>query len=597
MSAIKTDDRAKRAVIYLRVSTAMQADTDYSDEGFSIPAQREACLREAERLGAVVVDEYVDRGESARSADRPQLKAMLERLKYERDIDLVIVHKVDRLARNRQDDVEIVVAIKAARAKLVSATEQIDDTPGGKLMHGIMATIAEYYSANLATEVVKGLRQKAKLGGTPGKAPVGYINVIERSDGKTLRTVVIDKERAEHVRWAFEAYATGDYLLRELVEELDNRGLRSLTRGSKGDKPLSKSVVEKMLKNPYYIGFVTYEGVRYQGRHEPLISLELWEQVQAVKAGRAHSKEKPSQHPHYLKGTLFCGCCGARLGVTKIRNRHGVIYSYFYCLGRQRDLQSCRQGHVPMEKIERAIEDQWMLIQLPEPQIAAIRRAVLEHIGGAREAQVNDVLAKERRLSKLESEREKLMEAYYANAIPVDVLRREQQRIGDAMIATRVALDRAAEDLSGIEGGLEQLISLVADCGRLYLTAPMTIRRQLNQAVFEKIFVDHDVVGSVYLRQPFEGLIGPTFELAVDSELRSRRYRRANSPVVTEQEIEDAIRQILGNESEAADGCLADPVSSPDSLKRTPGSNMSLLVPPGGLEPPTHGLGNRCSIP
>jgi site-specific DNA recombinase len=578
MSPSEKDDRAKRAVIYLRVSTTMQADTDYSDEGFSIPAQREACLREAERHGAVVVDEYVDRGESARSADRPQLKAMLERLKYERDIDLVIVHKVDRLARNRQDDVEIVVAIKAARAKLVSATEQIDDTPGGKLMHGIMATIAEYYSANLATEVVKGLRQKAKLGGTPGKAPVGYLNVIERSEGKTVRTVVIDKKRAEHVRWAFEAYATGDYLLRELVEELDNRGLRSVTRGSKGDKPLSKSVVEKMLKNPYYIGFVTYEGVRYQGRHEPLIPLELWEQVQAVKAGRTHSKEKPSQHPHYLKGTVFCGCCGARLGVTKIRNRHGVIYSYFYCLGRQRDLQSCHQSHVSMERIERAIEDQWKLIQLPEPQIAAIRRAVLEHIGGTREAQAFEVVAKENRLSKLEGERQKLMEAYYANAIPVEVLRREQQRIGDAMIATRVALDRAAEDLSGIEGGLEQLISLVADCGRLYLTAPMTIRRQLNQAVFEKIFVDADRVGSVYLRQPFEGLIGPTFERAVDSELRNRHYRRANSPVVTEQEIEDAIRQILGNESEAADGCLADPVSSPGSLDRTPGSNMSLLV-------------------
>jgi DNA invertase Pin-like site-specific DNA recombinase len=157
------------------------------------------------------------------SADRPALLAMLERIK-DRDIDFVIVHKVDRLARNRADD-EIALAIRASGARLVSASENIDQTPSGTLLHGIMATIAEFYSQNLAAEVRKGLLQKVRLGGTPSRAPLGYLNVIERVEGRDIRTVTVDPERAPLVRWMFDAYATDDYLIRELTEALTDKGL------------------------------------------------------------------------------------------------------------------------------------------------------------------------------------------------------------------------------------------------------------------------------------------------------------------------------------------------------------------------------------
>src|SRR5207244_5545695 len=101
----------KQAVIYLRVSTTEQASTDRDHEGFSIPAQREACYRKATELGAEVVDEYLDRGESAKSADRPALQLMLARIRQLGDVDFVIVHKIDRLARNRADDANLTVAI------------------------------------------------------------------------------------------------------------------------------------------------------------------------------------------------------------------------------------------------------------------------------------------------------------------------------------------------------------------------------------------------------------------------------------------------------------------------------------------------------
>ncbi len=108
-----------RAVIYLRVSTAGQVHTDRDAKGLSIPAQREACYRKAEAIGAQVVDEYIDAGESARKSDRPALQRMLKRLSEEGTVDYVIVHKVDRLARNRADDVTINLAIREAGAALV----------------------------------------------------------------------------------------------------------------------------------------------------------------------------------------------------------------------------------------------------------------------------------------------------------------------------------------------------------------------------------------------------------------------------------------------------------------------------------------------
>ncbi len=194
-------DPAKTALVYLRVSRKEQAQRDGDAEGYSIPAQRAACQRKAESMGAEVVGEYVDRGESARSADRPELQRLLAALQAE-PVDFVIVHKVDRLARNRHDDVVLTAAITATGAQLVSVSENIDETPSGLLLHGIMSSIAEFYSRNLAAEVIKGTQQKVSAGGTPHVAPLGYLNVRKLIDGHEVRTVEVDPERAEHVRWA-----------------------------------------------------------------------------------------------------------------------------------------------------------------------------------------------------------------------------------------------------------------------------------------------------------------------------------------------------------------------------------------------------------
>ena len=183
------------AVIYLRVSTKEQAAKDATGEGYSIPAQREACIRYVAERGWNLAEEFTNAGESARTADRPMLKALLRRI-AEGGVGAVVVHKIDRLARSMEDHVAIRAALRHAGVQLVSVSENIEETASGRLVEGIHALMAEFYSANLAGEIRKGMTQKAKMGGWPTKAPIGYLNVREKIAGKEIAKVVLDPERA-----------------------------------------------------------------------------------------------------------------------------------------------------------------------------------------------------------------------------------------------------------------------------------------------------------------------------------------------------------------------------------------------------------------
>ena len=313
----------KRAVSYIRVSTREQAQRGGSEEGFSLPAQREANKRKAQAMGALVVKEFADRGEPARSANRPELQKMLTYLKEDGGIDYVIVHKLDRLARNRADDVEINRAFEQAGVRLVSTSENIDQTPGGMLLHGIMSSIAEFYSRNLANEVIKGMGEKARNGGTLGKAPLGYINVRARDEhGREIRTVALDEERASLIRLAFTEYATGNWTVRQLAEHLNNRGLTIPPTARKPANPISVGRLQKLLRHPYYKGIVTFQGVEYAGQHEPLVDAATWQTVQDILAAHTNG-ERQRMHNHHLNRTIVCSFCGARRRLLRLLRRVG----------------------------------------------------------------------------------------------------------------------------------------------------------------------------------------------------------------------------------------------------------------------------------
>jgi site-specific DNA recombinase len=498
---------SRRALIYLRVSTAEQAATDYDQDGYSLQAQRDACRRAADNLGAEVVDEYVDRGKSARTADRPALQSMLRRLAAEQDVDYVIVHKVDRLARSRADDVQIVLAMRKAGATLVSATENIDETPSGTLLHAIMAAVAEFYSGNLAQEARKGMRKKAELGGTPGNAPVGYLNTRDRIDGRDVGIVVPDTERAQHVSWAFRAYATGDYTLSQLTDELNDRGFTLRATARYPERPVTISLVHRMLHNRYYLGIVTFGGVESAGRHEALVDEVTFQHVQDLLTSRSLASDKPRQHPHPLKGPLHCGRCGRRLGIVHAKG-HGGVYPYFYCLGRQKDSSGCPQMFVRVERIEAAVLRHLDTFRLDDVRREELRRVVMARFGDQVAGAQREVASQQGRIVKLNRRREKAKDAYFADAMDIAEFKEEQRKITTELAAAELIIQRnlaTAEDLSR---GLDEGLSLLVHPAGFYQAAPDSIKQMLVQAIFEKLWIVDDEVAGSDLTDTYAGLLG-----------------------------------------------------------------------------------------
>ena len=545
------------AVSYLRVSTKEQAEKGGTEEGFSIPAQRQANLRKARELDAIIVEEFVDAGESARKADRPELLRMIEYVKSN-EVTYCIVHKLDRLARNRADDVTIHLALKQAGVMLVSVTENIDETPSGMLVHGIMSSIAEFYSRNLATEVSKGMTQKAVTGGTLGKAPIGYLNTRKRDElGREIRTVELDPQRAPLIKWAFEAYATGRYSTITLREELIGRGLTSAPTPKRPATPPALSSVHRFLTNPYYKGQVTFRGAAYDGLHEPLVSKEIWYRVQAVLNAHQASGEKTQAHDHYLKGSVYCGECGSRLILSNARGSQGIIYPYFLCSGRHSKRTNCERHAMYVPDVESAVEEYYRTIEIPEHIVSALRGLVMAEFD-----QLLDISRRERHAYQAErtdllAERGKLLQAHYAGAIPIDLLKTEQERISRRLAFLDVQIEAGDMEYEQAQAHLDDCLTLAGNCHKLYLSLDDSLRRIANQAFFDKLYVQEDNI--------IEGQLGDPFNILTDPDIQ---------------------RLALRYKSERESGNQTRFVAS---------LNNEQKVPPLGFEPRTHDLKGRCS--
>ena len=485
----------KRAVSYLRVSTREQARRGGRDEGFSIPAQRAANKRKALAMGAIIAKEFVEGGVSATTTRRPALQSMLAYLEEEtaagRAIDYVIVHKLDRLVRNRYDDTTLGRRFDELGVRLVSTSENIDQTPGGLLLHGIMASIAEFYSANLSNEVKKGMDEKVRSGGCIGRAPLGYRNITAHVDGQEARTVTVDDQRAPLVTWAFRAYATGQWTLKSLAAELEARGLTTAPTAKLPEKPLSVQSLGKLLRNTFYIGQVTYRGAVYQGSHQPLISREVFDAVQLVLAGHANG-ERTLKHPHYLKSTIYCGICGSRLIITNATPKN-VTYEYFVCLGRHSKKQpDCTFRATLAEQIEDEVARLYQRIRLhphARRRLEQTLHAQLTEISEQTAQELDDLTVNRRRL---ERQREKLLQAHYADAIPLETLKTEQARITRELTAIQRRQVALNQDLDTKQELITQALDLAQHTAHAYQQAPDHIRRLLNQTLFDKIYITPD---------------------------------------------------------------------------------------------------------
>jgi len=353
--------------VYARVSS-----TEQERDGFSIPAQLRALHEYAKKQHFKIVREFIE-AETAKRAGRPEFKEMLAFLEASDSVKTVLVEKTDRLYRNFRD--YVTVDELDLEIHLVKENEILgqDSKSHQKFIHGIKVLMAKNFIDNLSEETKKGMAEKVRAGGFPHRAPVGYLN------DRLTRTIVVDPVRGPYIRRLFELYAAGRDSLPALQHRADQDGM--LPSGS-------ASRVEYILKNPFYVGQVRWAGEVHSGSQEPLVSRELFDQVQrrVRDGGRRLGKSKKKEFA--FAGLLRCAECGHALTPMLIKRR----YIYYRCANyrgcrtpyyREEDLAAGFNGILGRLVIPDAVAEWFVAHMTRELQTAADEAAAkverLEH--------------------------------------------------------------------------------------------------------------------------------------------------------------------------------------------------------------------------
>ena len=292
------------AVIYVRVSTDDQV------QNYSLTTQQQACEGYCRAHSIEAIRVFREEGESAKTANRPELRALIDYCsRNRREIDLLVIHRTDRLARNVEDHSWIKASLLKFGVRVVSVQEGYDDSPMGRFVENLMASVAQLDNDQRSVRTGEGMRAAASAGRWIWTAPIGYIRPVS---GGSSASLIPDTETASLVRLAFEIYSEGRKTIREVWEHVTALGLRR----SNG-KSISLQSFGAMLKNPIYRGRVVSPsfGIDVPGDFEPIVSEELFERVQAVNADRSNRQPKRRRdHPDFpLRRVIRCGACDAPL--------------------------------------------------------------------------------------------------------------------------------------------------------------------------------------------------------------------------------------------------------------------------------------------
>ena len=502
------------SVRYLRVSSKGQVDTDYNPEGISLPAQRAAVMKREHELGTHHVEEFVEPGRSGKTIDqRPEFQKMIAYLKANSNVGYVMVYALSRFARNRLDDAMMMATLDQLGVTLVSATERnIDDTPAGRMMHGMLAVINEYQVAQSGEDIKYKMGQKAKSGGTITRAKLGYKNVRIHHEGREMRTVEIDPDYAPWVQMAFELYATGEYGFRELRDALTDAGLRMPATRRHRRRPISIHKIGIMLRDRYYLGYVEYDGIEYPGRHHPLIDPELFDRVQRILYAERGAGTRQRHHEHYLKGTDWCGRCQRRLILRPSTSKTGRQYFYFICRGIQD--HTCDLPALPVWKVEKAVEAHYTHVHITPADRATIERLATEAVHDSKEttAQLRKQLTTH--LKELDTQEDRYLDLIGDSDWPQDKIKARIRRVREEQARIQHQLDNTGNELDTGRQLLLVGLDLLDDPHKLYQRATDRARKVLNQALFRRLHLDADgnspTVAADHLTEPFTTILHAT---------------------------------------------------------------------------------------
>ena len=348
-----------KAVIYARYSSDSQREE-------SIEGQLRECTAFAEKNGITILRHYIDRAFSAKTDNRPEFQAMIKD-SSKKLFDMIIVWKLDRFARNRYDSARYKAQLKKNGVKVVSATETISDGAEGILLESMLEGMAEYYSADLAEKVVRGMTENAlKCKYNGGTHPLGYVIDSEQY-------FQIDPLTAPFVLEAFKRYDEGATMT-QIRDWLNEKGIKNTRR-----QEMTYNSIQHMLNNRRYIGEYSYREVIIPDGIPAIVPKDLFDRVQEK---MAKNKKAPARHKaeddYLLTTKLFCGYCGAYLCGESGTSRTGLVHHYYKCVSVKKKRAECHKKPVKKQWIEDLVVDETMKMVMDDKAIEAIVSMLME---------------------------------------------------------------------------------------------------------------------------------------------------------------------------------------------------------------------------
>ena len=360
--------------------------SDRQDVDLSVAAQLRALRDYAEKNGYLVAREYVDEAESGRIADRPQFQKMLnEASRPEAPFQEILVWKFSRFTRKREHAVAFKSVLRRRGVRVVSITEQADDTPTGKLLEAIIESVDEFYSENLAQEVTRGMREAAMRGFWVGSSvPYGYVRVLMQDGGKKRPKLELDPARSLVVRRIFDMVLQGRSIL-EVTKTLNAEGIPT-TNGKKW----IKTTIHTMLANEAYTGALVWgtnakDGappVRVEDAFPAIVTKQEFRRAKKLLGSRAPKRVHPRRaaSPYLLSGLLRCEPCGNALTAAEAKSGK---YTYYVCHSLlKRGSGTCKTPRLNAKSFEKLIVNELRANVLTESNIRDLVKLLDEEMDG-----------------------------------------------------------------------------------------------------------------------------------------------------------------------------------------------------------------------
>lgn len=460
----------KTCVIYCRVSSERQVDNT------SLESQRRTCEEHAERHGLRVLKVFIDRGESAKTSDRPEFNSAVAYCSdRKRKVDHFIVYKLDRFARHQDDHVMVRSVLRKGGTELLSATEPIDETPVGRAMEGMISVFAEFDN-NIRTERTKaGMKARAEDGYWVWSAPLGY---HKPKKGKKIN-IQPDPEKSRLIRRAFEEYSKGTYTYKALADHLNERGLRS-----RYGKRMSQQTIEKMLHNPVYRGVICAFGGEYKAGFDSLVSDKVWWACQKGNRPSFQDGPRTANNPMFpLKKLIACQECGVRLRGSSSKGRKGKRYAYYH-----HGSHKCNVARsIPKEELEQKFVEYLDSIT-PDIKYMNLFKAVVRDVWQSKYKQLdsdNAIIRKQ--IEKLENERQTIFNNHRKGIYTDDEFTEQKKRIIGVINAKNYLLEEQRIEEFDMEKAMDFCFNFVKKTSQrwLELESNYQARIRFQQLIFK----------------------------------------------------------------------------------------------------------------